>query len=429
MFGLRVLAAVLSGLWTIAAALVLLGYRPGGPIDGLVGLATLLPVAVSLLGLLWPPVVRGDRAFAGVAWLGIAAVLLLIPSIAGVFGQLMARGPQTLLPSWEAVYPWILALLATSLFGGLGVARHVLGGTALRRRRLELGLVVAVGATVLSGSAFAAAAIANDFALRDRAALSSRFGPTTGAADPPACTTAVVPSPTATLVEDIAGDVDGRPIGTIRLQGVRDGQSVEWTADLATEVTLGQFDLVRIGDRVWTRAPRDEWVEAPRAASAAGASPIPPPIPPIAGIGGVPSVVPPTGVVPTGAASPAFVRPGVDLEVQASALTTGYRSAAEDRGLEFVEGARARHCRVALDGRTFQAAFPVATWMSVRQDLHRWRGTLDFWLFLDGEVGKVTATVNGEAAGVGRTGLQANLEATLTIVDRGSLVTIEAPTK
>src|SRR3982751_883611 len=125
-FGLRLLAAVLTTLWTIAGAIVLLGYRPGGPIDGVVGLAALLPIAVSLLGLLWPPAARGDRAFAAVAWLGLGAILLLIPSIGGVLNQLVARGPQTLLPSWEAAYPWILALLATSLFGGLGVARRVL---------------------------------------------------------------------------------------------------------------------------------------------------------------------------------------------------------------------------------------------------------------------------------------------------------------
>ena len=88
MFGLRLLAAVLTGLWTFAAAIVLLGYRPGGPIDGLVGLAALLPIAVSLLGLLWPPAARGDRAFAAMAWLGLGAVLLLMPSIGLVLTQL-----------------------------------------------------------------------------------------------------------------------------------------------------------------------------------------------------------------------------------------------------------------------------------------------------------------------------------------------------
>src|SRR5439155_1417499 len=32
-----------------------------------------VPVGISLLGLFWPPVASGDRAFAAVAWLGLAA--------------------------------------------------------------------------------------------------------------------------------------------------------------------------------------------------------------------------------------------------------------------------------------------------------------------------------------------------------------------
>ena len=83
-FGLRLIAAVLTALWTLAAVVVLLGYRPGGPIDGVVGFVALFPIAISLLGLFWPPVARGHRAFAAVTWLGLGAALLLIPSIAGI---------------------------------------------------------------------------------------------------------------------------------------------------------------------------------------------------------------------------------------------------------------------------------------------------------------------------------------------------------
>ena len=45
-------------------------------------------------------------------------------------------------------------------------------------------------------------------------------------------------------------------------------------------------------------------------------------------------------------------------QVLLTALTVPYRTAAEERGLEFVEGRPARHCRIALDGLTFEAAFP-----------------------------------------------------------------------
>jgi len=368
----------------------------------MVGLAALLPMAISLLGLLWPPAARGDRAFAAVTWLGLVAVLLLIPSIGGVVTQLLAGGPQTLLPSWEAVYPWILALLATALFGGLGVARRILGGTAMRRRRLELGIVVAVIGTVLTGSVFAAAAVGNELALRDMPAISSRFGPTVVRTEPPRCTDPVSAGSSATVVIRLRGDADGRPTGTVDLRGVRNGTNVSWTADVATEVAIGQFALVRLDDNTWVRGPRQDWrtlVGAPTADDQA--------------VSGVPF--------------PALSRPGLDREVLDTALTPGYRSAAEDRGLEFVEGARARHCRVALDGRAFPAAFPAAAWMSSQQDLHRWRGALDYWIFLDGQVGQVTAVVNGEAQGLGRAGLQGNLYATMTATDRGRTVTIEAP--
>ena len=105
LFELRLIAATLTTLWTIAAGLVLLGYRPGGPIDVVVGLVAMLPIPISLAALIWPPAARGRRAFASVVWLGLTAILVLIPSIAAILGQLLARGPQTLLPSWEEAYP------------------------------------------------------------------------------------------------------------------------------------------------------------------------------------------------------------------------------------------------------------------------------------------------------------------------------------
>ena len=103
------------------------------------GLAAIGPILVAILAVAWPPVARGDRAFAAIAWLALGAILLLIPSITGLVTQLEGRGPQTLLPSFEAAYPWLLALLATGLFAGLGLARGRLGETALRRRRLVVG--------------------------------------------------------------------------------------------------------------------------------------------------------------------------------------------------------------------------------------------------------------------------------------------------
>ena len=387
-FELRLLAAVLTTLWTIAAGLVLLGYRPGGPIDLLVGIVAASPIPISLAGLIWPPAARGDRAFAGVVWLGLGAVLLLIRSIAGVAAQLLARGPQTLLPSFEAAYPWLLALGATSLFSGLGVARRVLGETAMRRRRLALGGAMAILTTATGSSLFAGAAIANGIALHDRPAIASRFGPTGADPPPTACVDPLViaSSPDVHLV--LEGDVDGRRIGTVDLSGERSGADGRWIANVASDRTIGQYGLVRIGNRAWARTPSQSWTEIPFSEADAI---------------------------------------DVDRPLQSTVLATARRSPSEDRGLEYIEGARARHCRMAVNGELFLAAFPQTRLLEPDPDLHRWRGQLDFWVFGDGEVGQVTATLNGEAAGLGRQGLLATLRATLQATDRDARRTIRPP--
>src|SRR5215213_1198467 len=177
------LAVVLTGLWSAAFLLVLFGYRPGGPVDLAVGLAAIGPIVVALAAVAWPPVARGDRAFAAIAWLALAAILLLVPSLGGLVAQLGGRGPQTLLPSLEAAYPWLLALAATGLFAGLGIARRQLGETALRQRRLVAGTVMGVALTLGVGAVFGSAAVVNELALADRPASASRFGPTDPAVD------------------------------------------------------------------------------------------------------------------------------------------------------------------------------------------------------------------------------------------------------
>ena len=95
---LRILGLALTALWAVAFLLVLVGYRPGGPVDLAVGLAAIGPILVAVAAVTWPPVARGDRAFAAIAWLALAAILLLVPSINGLILQLEGRGPQTLIP-------------------------------------------------------------------------------------------------------------------------------------------------------------------------------------------------------------------------------------------------------------------------------------------------------------------------------------------
>ena len=73
---------------------------------------------------------------------------------------------------------------------------------------------------------------------------------------------------------------------------------------------------------------------------------------------------------------------------------------------------------MAVDGETFVEAFPQVRWLVGDADLHRWRGQLDYWVFADGELGRVSGSVNGEAFQIADDGLQATLRATMIATER-----------
>ena len=353
---LRITAILLTALWGLGALYILLGYRPGGPIDIVVGLVAVSPTAVGAAGIAWPPLVRGERSFTGVMALGIGAILLLIPSTGSVLNQVISGGAQTLLPSAEVAYPWLLALLATSIFSGLGIARRTLGSRASRRMRLARGIALGVATTLVVGSTFTGVAVANDLALRDRPAASSPFGPTDPNRQPPDCSEAIDTGTTALLAAQLTATVDSRPIGQIQISGERSGLDLRWTADVATDRSLGRFGVARVGSRAWLQSPGGPWTSVPTVD---------------------------------------ITNDGLDSQVLATALTASLRATAENRGLEFIEGARARHCRLEVDGPTFAAAFPQVDWFVGADLLNHWRGELDFWVFSDGEVGQVQGSVSG----------------------------------
>jgi hypothetical protein len=385
---MRLIGSSLVGCWLVSGGLILLTYRPGGPLDLIVGLTTIGPVAIALAGVAWPPVARGDVAFPTIVWLGLIGLLCLIPSIAGIVPQLTTFGSQTLLPSIEAVYPWLVALLATSLFSGFGIARRLQGGTAIRRRRMVTGLAIALLATGLSGAAFGGAAVANEMALRDQPTAASRFGPTEGGAQPPLCNMPLMAGPTARLTLHLEGTIDLRPLGSIDLAGVRAGGDFRWQAYVATTDQLGLYGAARSGQLGWVRTPSADWHAVP-VASVSGDT--------------------------------------LDEQALAVALRAGYRATAEDRGVEVIEGARARRCRVAVDGETFEQAFPQVRLLVDGADLHRWRGQLDYWVFLDGEVGQIAGSVNGEATTVVPEAIQGTVEVLLTATERGKGLVVYPP--
>lgn len=387
-FELRLIGLVLAASWAVAAGVVLLGYRPGGPIDVAVGLAAVLPALVAFIGAVWPPVARGDRAFATMMTLAAGSLLLLVPSIADITGQLGGRGAQTLLPSLEAAYPWVLALAATSLFAGFGIARRRLGPAAMRRRRLVRGIALAGVLGVGSGVAFAAVAMANELALRDRIAASSRFGPTDVEREPPVCDGPMGVGPTALVALTLKGTIDGKAMGRIDVSGERAAADVRWLAYAATNRDLGLHGAAVIGSDAWIREPFAGWRRA-TTAEVADAT--------------------------------------LDLTAFRTALSPDDRAAAESRGVGVIEGARARQCRIAIDGPTFRAAFPQVVWLAGEADLGHWRGQLDYWVFLDGQIGRITGSANGNAADIEEGALQATIEVELNATDRGTPIRVMPP--
>ncbi len=388
-FELRLIATGLVAAWSAAALLVLLAYRPGGPLDILVGIAMLAPIGIAAVALVWPPVTRGEGTFRIMIVLGIGSLLVLLPSIGGVLNQLLALGAQTLLPSLEAAYPWLIALLGTSLFTGFGLARHLAGGAARRERRLPAGLAAAAAMTVLCGGLFAGVAIANELALRERpAAVSSRFGPTNLDLEPVACDAPILSGPVARLAARFQGEVDLRSIGSVDLGGIRAGRDVRWLAYVATVRELGQYGAARSGDLGWVRTPSTGW-----------------------------------DAVPAAAVDDATV----DLQAIRIALNAAYRATAEDRGIEVLAGARARHCRIGVDGATFQEAFPQVRWLVGDADLSRWRGQVDYWIFLDGQIGQIAGQASGEAAGIQAEALQATVAVVMTATERDRDLVVYPP--
>jgi len=375
---------------------VLIAYRPGGPVDLLVGVAASLPLFVSVAPVVWPPLVRSNRGSAGVFWLGLLAGLLLLPSIAGVAAQVVQGGTEPLLPSFEATYSWAVALLATSLFAGLGISRQFVSEAGIGRRRLAVAVGFAVMATSVIGATFAGVSVADNVALNNMPAPNSRFGPApvdaaaSGAVlkVPDNCRAAVDSPRTAHLDLDLSASVDNSAVGTVGLSGNRSGTDMSWSAQVVRSDLFGQYATVRVGSRAWSSTPAASW-----------------------------QVVNPATVD----------NQTIDLTVLSNALQADNRATAEDWGLEYVEGARARHCRVAVDGVTFEASFPQVAWLVGNAPLATWRGELDFWIFADNQVGMVSGSVNGDAEAILPHGLLATVRVKMTATNRDLPVTISPP--
>ena len=191
----------------------------------------------------------------------------------------------------------------------------------MRRRRLARGVIVATVLAVAAGTLFTAVAMANELALRDQPdrLVALRADRRRGrAADLRRSDLSV--GETARLELHLIGDLDGQAIGSVDLAGDRDGGDFRWLAYAAT--TQGARAARRGTDR-----DRRLGARAVRRLAAGERS----------------------STSPTGRST---------CRRSTAALGAGTRAAAELHGVDVIEGARARHCRIAIDGPTFRRRLP-----------------------------------------------------------------------
>ena len=109
-----------------------------------------------------------------------------------------------------------------------------------------------------------------------------------------------------------------------------------------------------------------------------------------------------------------------------AALVSGSALAilAEDRGIELIEEARSRHCRISIDGPFGLATSPLVRLLidgsiQPHPGLEAWRGHLDWWVFADGQLGQAAITIGGYPGDAWPSGgLQASIVAHITATNR-----------
>jgi hypothetical protein len=192
---------------------------------------------------------------------------------------------------------------------------------------------------------------------------------------------------------DVAGDVrmDGALVGTLELHGVRSGADEAWTAQRVDPWLPGTVELVDVaGDR----RMRD------------GAGPWRPVDPAILG----------TDEHGT-----------LDQGISVLVATSGGTDAAEDMGIELIDGARARQCRILVTGPQMLDALPILSLLASpgapdRRTFDPWRGDLMYWVFADGHIGRSRIGISGypprDWRGLVR-GMGATIAATVTAYRRG----------
>jgi hypothetical protein len=401
----RLLALVLLVLWVALAVTILVYYRPGGPWDILVASAAFAPVAIAAAAVVRPPLARVGhpeawRANLVVAWVGLLAVLLVGALLVLEVRVISQPGDQALLPSLEVAYALVLALGSLSLYAAFGISDIPSRPGSRAQGRMLHATGLAVIMTVTAACLLGGAALANDLALRDQPAGPSRFGPTDPSLTPPDCDTPVRLGPSAVVEIEGQALIDGTTVGTSSIQGVRDGLDESWSGSAESDFLRARAEYARVGPQAWL------------------------------GLGaGRPSLI---GIDPFHLAGADGLT--MDGPVVAALTATEPEVVAEDLGVGLVSGARARHCRTAVNGPTALDTFLPLRWLAggqlltVTHPLEEWRGTLDWWVFTDGQLGQARVEIHGYPGEAWPTsGIAGTLSARLTALDRDRSWTVEPP--
>jgi hypothetical protein len=405
---MRLLAAILTGLWAVTAVAIAVAYRPGGPVDIAVALACFVPVVIADAGVIWPAKKMSPRHRTALVWVWIAAILFTIPVLYGVASTITDQGPQGLLPSVEAAYAGAIALFATSFFSVIGIVHRHRDVRPLERRASWLTAGLALVLTVAAGLAFVFVAVVNERDLRLAEPGSSRYGPTGPDLEPPFCDEPLALGANAQIVITAKSSLDNSDRGTAVLEGQRAGIDEAWGGSWQGPDGSGEQAYLRVGRRAWRndqsddpRAPGTSWVEvAPNPFGMLGAAALTTDGPPHS-----------VADAPRGTIIP------------------------EDLGLVHIEGARARHCRTFVDGPTALDTFLPLRWLLYDSDerperaISRWRGEMDWWVFADGELGLASIEVSGPVAetSLEAEGVRLVLEAELSATDRDASADLSAP--
>ena len=405
---MRLLAAILTGLWAVTAVVIATAYRPGGPVDIAVALACFVPVVIADAGAIWPPRKLSRTHRLALIWVWIAAVLFTIPVLYGIAATLASDGPQGLVPSFEAAYGGAIALFATSFFSVVGLVHLRRRARPLERHASLMAAGLAGVLTIVAGLSFVFVAVVNDRDLRAEEPATSRFGPTDPILDPPFCDEPVALGRNAHVVISAKSSLDNRDRGTAVLEGQRGGKDEAWGGSWTGPDGAGQEAYLRVGLLAWLNEHSDE--------------------------PGAPGTdwrrVQPNPFELLGGAALTM-----DGPPHAVADTPRGTIVAEDLGVEHIEGARARHCRTFITGSTALSTFVPLRWLlydssdDPGDSIPRWRGEMDWWVFADGELGLAAVEVSGSRAETPwqAEGVRVVLEAELSATDRDRHVDVAAP--